>query len=189
MIDRERLRKNLKTQRKELSQEAIEKSSALICAQLTESPLIKEARVITAYLPFQNEVDIRPFIQDCLTISKTVLIPHFQNDHYCFSPLATMSGVKKGGYGIFEPEDCPLYTLEETQVMTEVWIVPGVAFDKNGNRLGMGMGYYDQFLKEGKGLKLGVCYPFQFIESIPTAHWDVPMDAILTDQGTKWITR
>ena len=188
MTNRETVRDQFKNQRNALTREKREKKSLAICHILIKNTLVQKAKTITAYLPFQNEVDITPFIQNCLDLNKTILIPHFQETHYGFSALPNTNTLKKGKYGILEPDATHAHTLEDTQLITDLWIVPGVAFDLQGNRLGMGKGYYDQFLKEAKGFKVGVCYGFQVVTELPTKSWDIPMDAILTENGTKWIT-
>ena len=85
--------------------------------------------------------------------------------------------MKNGKYGIAEPTGEPL----KTDDLIELMLIPGVAFDKDNNRLGRGAGYYDRILHRfGKALKIGLAYSYQLVDVLPTEHHDVGMDMVLT---------
>ena len=85
--------------------------------------------------------------------------------------------LKKGSYDILEPQGEDLRDLS----VIDLVIVPGVSFDKKGNRLGRGKGYYDRLLKNIKAVKIGICYNFQRADKIPADEHDVPLDGIICE--------
>lgn len=186
MNNKNLLRFTLKKQRDSIPNDVYLSASQAICDQLCTHKSL-QSPYIAAYLPFQNEVNLFPFLDHCITQKRTVFVPHFYEDHYRFSRLDTLASLKKGQYGILEPSSPPTHTLEDIHALTPIWLVPGLGFDLTGTRLGMGKGYYDTFLKKAKGLKIGICYQFQLINTIPKDPWDIPMDIVITEQGTNYI--
>ena len=92
------------------------------------------------------------------------------------------AGFRKGKFGIQEPiGDSEPATDDKIRKMT--WLVPGVAFDKSGARLGHGNGIYDRLLKERDGLKIGICFSVQITENIPSEDYDAKMDYIICEKG------
>ncbi len=138
-------------------------------------PQIKKAESILLYYPHKNEVDTLPIISDLLKEGKIVLLPKVQGKDIIPIQIKDLSNLKEGYAGIKEPEGNPV-SVDSIDVI----IVPGVAFDKKGHRLGYGKGFYDRFLKKTKGLKIGLAYDFQVIEELPSEEHDVPLDLIIT---------
>lgn len=89
-----------------------------------------------------------------------------------------MDDLKKGAYGILEPS--VVKTADEKDI--DVILVPGLAFDRHGGRMGFGKGYYDRLLETSIAVKIGLCYDFQLFDTIPTESHDVPMDFIITEK-------
>jgi len=89
-----------------------------------------------------------------------------------------MDDMKKGAYGILEPKT--VRKADENNI--DVILVPGLAFDRNGGRMGFGKGYYDRLLESSKAVKIGLCYDFQILEKIPTESHDVPMNFVITEK-------
>ncbi len=178
------LRVSLLSQREALSPDTIAYASKKVCRTLSEHPHIQKAQSIAAYLPFKNELNPWHFIHDCLHQKKNIYIPRYnpENNSYSLAQLTEKTVFVKGKYGIPEPGHKSL-TLSMEQALTaiEAWVIPGVAFDKTGARLGMGKGYYDRFLNNSTGLKIGICFRFQYLESIPQDDWDVKMDTIFSE--------
>jgi 5-formyltetrahydrofolate cyclo-ligase len=138
-----------------------------------------DAQVIHTYLPFGDEPDIYPLIQILLDEKYRVV---------CSRPLAkrkmvnlelrSLSELKEGRFGTKHPAHDVVYSAA-----IDLFIVPGLAFDKQGHRIGFGSGYYDAFFAEQLvGYKLGICYPFQLIENFPLEAHDVPMDSVIYGQ-------
>ncbi|MDE6843571.1 MAG: 5-formyltetrahydrofolate cyclo-ligase, partial [Muribaculaceae bacterium] len=85
-----------------------------------------------------------------------------------------------GSFHIEEPTGDDL--VDPSQI--EMMVIPGVAFDRRGNRMGRGKGFYDRLLQTAKATKIGVGYEFQLMDEIPTEEHDVPMDIVITQSGT-----
>jgi 5-formyltetrahydrofolate cyclo-ligase len=97
-----------------------------------------------------------------------------------------------GSFGIMEPDPrvCPVFDFSAQDNFPEVFIVPGVVFDRRGHRLGMGGGYYDRFLAAAKTSTIGLAFAFQVLDEIPAAaldSWDKSVSAICTEQEFLWI--
>ena len=88
-----------------------------------------------------------------------------------------MGELTTGAFNVPEPKEKKVFDKK-----IDVVLVPGVAFDKNFNRMGFGKGYYDKFLKEFEGIKIGVCHSFQLLDEIPSEAHDVKMDVIVTEE-------
>ena len=146
--------------------------SAEICEHLYSR--LTAHQTIMAYWPLPDEVDIRPLLDRLVGEGRTVLLPRVVDDttmqlHRYTSP----ADLTEGAFHIMEPTGIPFTQLAEMTVA----LVPGVAFDAAGHRLGRGRGYYDRFLASCPHIyKIGVCFPFQRVALVPTDQHDVVMD-------------
>ena len=131
-----------------------------------------------AYWPLPDEVDIRPLIDRLVAEGKTVLLPRVVDDRTMELRRYTSSAdLAEGAFHIMEPTG-PLF-VDDDQI--DVALVPGVAFDAAGHRLGRGRGYYDRFLARCSGVrKIGVCFPFQRVAEVPSEPYDVVMDEVVS---------
>lgn len=156
--------------------EKIEAESALVCERLEKSVHFQQAKVIMAYFPVHNEVDILPLIRKYKN-EKTFLFPALTHGSHkmkarVFHPHTPF---QKNRFGIPEPD------TEEYTGTIDMILVPGISFDKKRWRIGRGGAYYDRFLKKyRRSFKVGICYDFQLHEDVP--HWikDVRMDRVVT---------
>ncbi|RMD47596.1 MAG: 5-formyltetrahydrofolate cyclo-ligase [Aquificota bacterium] len=158
---------------KRLTYKLSEKESNIIVKKLINLPEIKKAKYILLYYPHKNEVNILPLFQ--ILKGKILLLPRTDSKDIFPVMVNSLENLKKGKFGILEPEGNPVQ-IEKIDVV----IVPAIAFDKKGHRLGYGKGYYDRFLKNFKGTKIGVAYDFQVVEEIPKEEHDIPVDLIIT---------
>ena len=133
---------------------------------------------IMAYWPLPDEVDIRPLIDRLVAEGKTVLLPRVVDDRTMELRRYTSSAdLAEGAFHIMEPTG-PLF-VDDDQI--DVALVPGVAFDAAGHRLGRGRGYYDRFLARCSGVrKIGVCFPFQRVAEVPSEPYDVLLDEVVS---------
>ena len=97
------------------------------------------------------------------------------------SQLNSFEDLRPGALGVLEPS--PEQRIALTPESFDLVIVPGVAFDRFGGRLGYGKGYYDRFLDQTSAFRLALAFDFQLLETVPTEMHDVPMDGILTENG------
>ena len=124
-----------------------------------------------------EEVGTDAIIEELLAQGKRVYLPRVEGDAIRFYRIRSLSGLKLSAFGIREPQ--PIEPIDPKEA--EVIVCPGLAFDKAGNRLGYGGGYYDRYLKDCPAKRIGVCFKEQLFETIPHKENDVPMDAVITD--------
>jgi 5-formyltetrahydrofolate cyclo-ligase len=140
-----------------------------------------EARVVALYAPIHNEVETAQVLDAAVASAKVVLFPAVCPGGLEFRRISNPAIMRRGPFGIPEPDAaCPVHSPEEADLI----VVPGVAFDISGRRIGYGKGYYDKSLHrlEGKGRLVGFCYDFQLMEEIEGEPHDVKMDLIITER-------
>jgi len=140
----------------------------------------KRAKVVLAYYPIKNEVNILPVVEDALSKGKNVAFPISDvNTHtLTFRFVSSVEDMKKGAYSIPEPsEESGLFEYSDCAIC----IVPGLVFDRSGNRLGYGKGFYDRFLSSFDGVSLGVCRSDFLVNGIPADENDRRVDIIISD--------
>jgi len=171
--------------RRSQSSEEIERKSALIQNKLLTLSLFLEGRGVLFYLAMEDEVQTRPIIERALRMGRTISVPLIEKGQREIFPSILKDPDKEltpGLWGILEPHrkfyrPCP---LEEIDVV----IVPGVAFDEAGNRLGFGRGFYDKFLRKlpGRANFVGLAFELQVVGSLPFRPHDVAVDYIITEK-------
>ena len=153
--------------------------SEQILRKVEQLPQFLEAKVVLAYYSLDDELFTHDFVQRWAD-KKTILLPKVVGDSLTLHPYTNILSVKQGAYGIMEP--C---TPEfDDYAAVDLVIVPGLAFDKEGNRLGRGRGYYDRLFAEllpPAVYKVGVCYPFQLVPHVPTEPTDIRMDVLFCE--------
>jgi 5-formyltetrahydrofolate cyclo-ligase len=185
-----KIRNDLIAARKALTPEKIQKSGAAICRRISELDAWGDAREVLAYMPVDGEVDVTPLVEDLWRRGSRVLLPRCRPGEPGVMDLACPAGmheVAPGAYGIPEPvpDTCPSVDYCSPQLV----LVPGVAFDESGMRIGMGGGYYDRLLASGKlggALLVSPAYTFQLVGKIPKQAWDKPVNVIITEERTIW---
>ena len=185
-IRKESIRKDIIKKRSAMSEDEVERSSKSICSKIIATDAYKNSGSVLVYMSIQNEVDLSSLIEQALSDGKNVYIPKIYGERkmefYLYDGEFAV-----GGFGIQEPkrvsEDSrfkkELYAACKKEIPSALIIVPGVAFDKAGNRLGYGGGYYDTFLESLKTSTIGVGYSFQLLDEIPVGEHDVKLDAIV----------
>ena len=142
-------------------------------------PMLADAKTIVAYYSLPDEVDTHRLIDDLLADGKTVYLPKVISDEEMVLCRYTgADSLREGAFGIMEPVGAPIPAEE----VIDVVLVPGMAFDASGNRLGRGKGYYDRFLKTlatPRPHLIGVCFDFQKVEVVPTTSCDVKVDVVV----------
>ncbi len=153
----------------------VEEDSKKIAERFLSIPEVKKAKSILLYFPHKNEVDTTFIIKELLKEGKDVVLPKVVGFHLYPIKISDLTSLKSGYAGIKEPEG-EKYPLEKIDVI----VVPAVAFDIHGHRLGYGKGYYDRLLSKVNALKIGLSYDFQVLEKLPSEPHDIPVDLIVT---------
>jgi 5-formyltetrahydrofolate cyclo-ligase len=159
--------------------------SAAIIRRLEELPELGGAQWVAAYVSFGTEVETQGLIRQLLGEGRHVCIPSFDwvGQRYICSQLKNFDAdLAEGRLGILEPKPAAVRPVHTD--LPDVWVVPGLAFDTSGNRLGRGMGYFDQLLADARGVKVALAYDFQVLDEVPAAPHDVRMDFIVTEHRT-----
>lgn len=178
------LRERVLALRGALSPEEVSRRSGLIAERLLELPAVKQAEAIFCYVSHGNEVQTRQLVRDWLAAGKHIQVPayHAEQRRYQPSHICDLErDLKPGKLGILEP-----HTRRTPHRTADVAIVPGVAFDAQGHRLGYGKGFYDGMLKHFAGLKVALAFDCQMLAAVPHGDNDVPMDAVVTETRIHW---
>lgn len=175
------LRTRMLATRKHLPTEEQLRAGHIIQSALVALPEYLAARSVALYAAFRGEVPTSGLIRQSLSAGKEVLLPAVIGHDLVFRVITDESELVPGRYGILEPNDnCP----QQEPDSIDLFVIPGVAFDLNGHRVGYGRGYYDRTLHryESGGKLIGVCYDFQLVEVIAGEPHDVIMDRVITER-------
>ncbi len=172
--------------RNKITAAKLKEASFQVCKKLAQSHDTAKSTTFAGYASFKNEINLAAFISVCLH-EKVFFLPKFQvsQDKYVFIQIQNMeTDLTIGKFGIKEPLPHLLsLSIEEAKKTIDVWLVPGIAFDIKGNRIGMGSGFYDRFLENLSSLKIGIAHDFQVVDDeMPIAEHDIKMDMIVTDK-------
>ena len=162
-----------------------------LARHLTSGILLRRLHRVSGYLAQDGEMDLQPFISRLWTRGRKVYLPVLHGRKLWFKPYDTATEFIHNRFGIPEPAVAPIERIDPTAL--NLVLMPLVAFDRAGNRLGMGGGYYDKtfaFLHQRqrwrRPLLLGVAHEFQCLEKLPVQSWDIPMQGIVTERGLHW---
>ena len=177
-MDKKELRKQIRAAKKAVPFCEKCSRSAPIMQQVESLPQFKEAQTVLLYWSMEDEVQTHDFVNRWYK-EKTLLLPCVDGDDLRLRQYTGPECLKEGEqFGIGEPSGPEFTDLERVEMI----IVPGVAFDRTGNRMGRGRGFYDRLLKSTpRAFKVGVAFNFQMVDRVPTEDFDVPMDAVLTE--------
>ena len=177
--EKKRLRELLAQKRRLLSKDDVAEQSGKIVAAVEQMPCFQTAKTVLIYYPTHNEVDLLSLIKRYKK-EKTFLFPVVHRRMMTVCPYEGNDKMHRGKFNIPEP------TTEPYTGHIDLILVPGVAFDMTGNRLGRGGGYYDRFMAKlgKKTLLAGVGYDFQLVEKVPTNRRDKRMDFVVTPTAT-----
>jgi 5-formyltetrahydrofolate cyclo-ligase len=137
----------------------------------------KSAKVVGAYYAFGSEVRTDVILEKARALGKKVALPSVEGESLAFYELSSGKYLVKGRFGIMEP--LPYGSVDRMDLL----VIPGIAFDKKGYRLGYGKGYYDKFLSKKDVYSIGLAYSFQLLENLPKGKYDKKLDAVVTEKG------
>jgi 5-formyltetrahydrofolate cyclo-ligase len=181
------IRKEMTLLREGLGADLIRVKSREITRKLLDLAEFKASQNILFFLSLPREVQTDEMIQTALDLGKKVHVPLVDAEHRRLN-ISEISGLdiefEEKRFGILEPGVAHL-KIVPPEILDFV-LVPGLAFDRKGGRVGYGAGYYDRFLKEveGHAVRVGVAYDFQVLDMIPQTQFDVPVQKILTEKNS-----
>lgn len=168
------IRARMRGIKKALGAERLLEMSLEATPELEKNPHYNDANIVMLYHPLWDEVDVKPLFERALLAGKRVILPTVKGDDIIPVEITASTRWVVGDYNILEP-------IAEPYVGDiDLVVVPGVAFDAKGNRLGRGKGYYDRFLENFPNTyRLGICFTFQMVESVPVEPFDLPMNEVV----------
>ena len=175
-MDKKELRRTIRERKRAMTEGEIVSRSEKLGVLFSQSEAYKAAKTIYGYLPYNQEVRTVPMLEQALKDGKRVAVPKVYGDEMKFLYLDDLSQVEKGYAGIPEPiADGPVADDD-----TALVLMPGLAFDPAGHRIGYGGGFYDKFLAaEPNHPTLALCYEFQMLPELHTEEHDIPVDTVL----------
>jgi len=188
MSDKVTIRKEMRARRKALSPEAKARAAGVICDKILSNPVVSGALdpfdgwgALAAYLASPDEIDLTVAIEGMIARGVTVVAPRWNGETYELAKLKSLrdEDLRKGPMGILEPKDADIVPPKEVAV----WLVPGLAFTRDGKRLGYGGGWYDRLMADADkhATKFGIAYVFQVTEDLPSEPHDIRIDGIVDD--------
>lgn len=161
--------------------------SSIVSCKIYELPEYKKSRVIMCYMDYKNEVQTKNFIRKSLHLGKKISVPRMEKNNEGVLEIKAIyidniiNDLEKGNFGILEPRS--YINCEAKHCDIDLAIVPGVAFDRERNRIGFGKGFYDEYFRRESNsiIKVGVAYDFQIVDFFNPSEYDVPMNIIVTE--------
>ena len=173
-MEKKELRAQIKTLKKQHGKEQLLEQSEKILAKLEQHPDFVKANKVMLYSALPDEVQTQAFLEKW-HLKKQIILPTVVGDDIIPVAYGKDTAFAVGDFNILEPQNEP-YTGD-----FDLIIVPGVAFDRKGNRLGRGRGYYDRFLCHHLDVKrIGICFDFQLVDEVPSEHFDIRMDEVIS---------
>ena len=177
---KQEVRKKYLTIRREMNKR--EQKAAAVAAKLFAMPEYTTAKTVAIYYSMASEVCTDHIRHAAIAEGKRVALPRTFGDYMNFYHISEGEKMTRSDFGVWEPLENPekLITPQEIDLI----IVPGLAFDRDLNRLGFGRGFYDRYLSQTDAFKIGICYDGQIAEEgeIPTDKYDIKMDRIITEK-------
>jgi 5-formyltetrahydrofolate cyclo-ligase len=164
--------------RNALAASDVERHSRFIQEHVIRSKEFQSAMVVATYFAFGSEVRTNLIIEQARKLGKVVALPSVEGNRIAFYEMLSGKYLVTGRFGMMEP--LPYGPVDAINLL----VVPGIAFDRKGYRLGYGKGYYDRFLSGKRGIfSIGLAYKFQLLESLPHGKHDKKLDAVATEEG------
>jgi len=180
--EKKQLRKKILNERKKLSKEEVNTLSEKIISYLIKIEEFKNSKTIMTYLSFKEEVNTFKLIEKMMDLEKNVLTTYTDKNKNIIVPCKLKDldeSLDENPFGYLEPKEDLIEEVDPSQI--DLIITPGLAFDKKGNRIGYGGGYYDKLLARApQAIKIALSYDFQILSKVPSGKFDIPVDYIVT---------
>lgn len=185
-ITKQSLRQKMRRLRSCLDEDKRKSVSERVCRRVMELEAWRETRLVALYAPVRKEVDVDELARAALRSGKRLATPRCLDEPGAMMFVEVTGWLdeswREGLFGVLEPPpEAPPISPSEI----DLCVVPGLAFDHDRNRLGMGGGYYDRYLPllRPESTSIGLCYTFQLVDHTPTDSWDRPMDMVAYETG------
>jgi 5-formyltetrahydrofolate cyclo-ligase len=178
MTDKQRIRNAMRLRLDAMSEKERQMLSMLSAQNAMLTPEIRNAKCVLLYAPMADEPDVWTLIETLLMRNRKVLLPVTKNGAIIPAEYRAGDLLLLSRYGILEPD----VSLAVDPQTIDVAIIPGLAFDERGYRIGRGAGYYDRFLVGLKCIRIGLCFEQQVEKLVPSEAHDIAMDAVCTDK-------
>jgi len=187
------IRSLLKEQRNQLSPHERINLDGLLRERLFQSKAYQDCMNLFIFVSFQSEVDTHEIIRQALAQGKRVYVPRVETNTMDFYKITSLEGLIPSNYGVLEPIKLEANRYKEESLMDSnsishnLMLLPGLAFDKKGNRIGYGAGFYDKYFATHLKIafyKIALGYDFQIFEGIPADEYDIKVDTIITPSQT-----
>ncbi len=176
------IRRRMLRERLALSPLEVQEHGATVRNLLQKTDVYRSAQCLGCYVSVKNEVDTRGLIRAALQERKRVGVPVTRTaGEMIHRAIRSIADLRPAGFGLLEPPGEG--SLEIPPDAFDLIVVPGLAFDRRGNRIGFGAGYYDRFLVRTPALRVALAYDFQVLEHLPTDPHDTPVDFLITEAG------
>ena len=177
-MDKNALRRLIGEKKRAMDAAQVASASARLAERLFATPQYREARSLYAYLSFNQEVRTAPIIERAWADGKRVAVPRITGGEMAFIWIDSFDSLAENRFGIPEPVGDG-HVADDAHALV---LMPGLAFDTSGHRVGYGGGYYDRFLAREPGHPLiALCYGFQLFEHLDAEAHDIPADMIITE--------
>lgn len=181
---KQELRVNLLAQRRKLDKKFIVAQSDRMAEVLYASPYYQQATIIMLFLSMPDEPQMMNIIEHAWQEGKTVCVPHMRAEFGIMDAaiIESREGLVRGRFNLLVPDPTQLKIIDPRLI--DIIVVPAVAYDNHGNRLGMGAGYYDRFIPGApQALCIGAIWSSQVVSNIPTDQYDRPVHYLLSENG------
>ena len=176
--EKQQFRAVRKAARARLSQNQVQKASLEIAAKVQVCSWFRQAEWVYFYYPLGKEVNLLPLAQQALERGMQIAFPRVEGNEMGFYQVSSLADFREGSFHVMEPTG--KHAIQEKSPLV---FVPGVGFDLHGTRMGYGKGYYDRYFSRCPHChKIGIAHSVQLVEQLPKDPFDVPMDAIVTEQ-------
>lgn len=185
-MNKSRIRKQMLNKRNKMTQDQVSEMSEKIMDTLKKIPVYKNSKTIMMYLNFGNEIESSEIIKESIKMGKTIVIPYCKSSDMSIIPTKINNldlDLITDSTGYSQPKKESLDPIDNSEI--DLIVVPGIAFDRKGFRVGFGAGYYDRYLGQlnFEIPTIGLAYDFQIVDSfIKMEDYDIPVDYVLTEE-------
>lgn len=189
---KQRLRTDMTIRRAAQSPALIREKGALAQRALLDCDAWQKSRQVALYMAVRGEMPTDMLLAEAWNAGRQVLLPRCRKGEIGameFVPCASLEDLETGSFGIPEPlPRLPALDWNHPDLIPDVLVAPGVAFDRRGFRLGYGAGYYDRALaRQRERLSVGLAFAWQVLEALPAEPWDCPVTCLCTEEGIIWL--